>query len=381
MSKGSKSKKNKRKKANKKNIAKQSNIQAKKRETPPKAKISETKAKIKTESSQTKNEAVKSLKTEAGKAKTEAVKKTKATDKEPPKEQKKSRKKFKILLPAACAALVFISFAGHKMVTEGKQAKLEEEQELVKTEEKSRISRQLQPLALIEDEISRQKKMKEQRREQEQAKRQAKIKEEQEKKERAKQIYKNNPDILMLVNKKREFVKDAYDAQLQAFGRKGVIVNSRIYADLQRMLQDASDAGHVVWVVSAYRSREYQQQLLDRRVKERMRSGMSEQEALERSLRTVMPAGHSEHETGLVVDIACSEFTQLEPEMENTLANTWLRQHCAEYGFIVRYPKNKESITQVSYEPWHFRYVGAEAAAFLTKEGLTLEEFYEWMED
>ena len=65
--------------------------------------------------------------------------------------------------------------------------------------------------------------------------------------------------------------------------------------------------------------------------------------------------------------------------MNETLADTelsvWMAAHCAEYGFILRYPKDKTDITGVMFEPWHFRYVGKEAAAYITEKGLTLEEF------
>jgi D-alanyl-D-alanine carboxypeptidase len=57
--------------------------------------------------------------------------------------------------------------------------------------------------------------------------------------------------------------------------------------------------------------------------------------------------------------------------------NQWLMQHCQEYGFILRYPEDKVSVTEIDYEPWHFRYVGKEAAQYIMEHGLTLEEFVE----
>lgn len=85
---------------------------------------------------------------------------------------------------------------------------------------------------------------------------------------------------------------------------------------------------------------------------------MNDKLAKKDALRSVAPAYYSEHETGLCVDIAASDYLQLNRKQENTPENQWLRRHCAKYGFILRYPKKKEKITGYMYEPWHFRYVG-----------------------
>lgn len=89
-----------------------------------------------------------------------------------------------------------------------------------------------------------------------------------------------------------------------------------------------------------------------------------------------MPAGYSEHQTGLALDILSSSNLNMDASQENTKENQWMKEHCYEYGFILRYPKDKENITQISYEPWHFRYVGKEAAKYMKENQLTLEEFH-----
>jgi len=66
----------------------------------------------------------------------------------------------------------------------------------------------------------------------------------------------------------------------------------------------------------------------------------------------------------------------LEQSFSNTPAYTWLMEHCADYGFILRFPEGKEDITGVIYEPWHYRYVGIEAATFIYENDLTFEEYY-----
>ena len=90
-----------------------------------------------------------------------------------------------------------------------------------------------------------------------------------------------------------------------------------------------------------------------------------------------MPAGCSEHQTGLSCDITDVYREIKNSEIENTDTYKWLLEHCAEYGFIHRFPSGKEDVTGVMYEPFHFRYVGIEAARYIEDNGLCLEEFVE----
>ncbi len=87
--------------------------------------------------------------------------------------------------------------------------------------------------------------------------------------------------------------------------------------------------------------------------------------------------GYSEHNTGLAVDLGGSGNFKLEQDFENTAAFAWLIENCADYGFILRFPKGKEAITGVIYEPWHYRYVGKEAAKEIMSSNLCLEEYLE----
>lgn len=86
------------------------------------------------------------------------------------------------------------------------------------------------------------------------------------------------------------------------------------------------------------------------------------------------PPGYSEHNCGLAADLNSPEHTDLTEDFENTEAFRWLSAHAVEYGFILRYPKNAEAVTEITYEPWHWRYVGAENAALLNQSGLCLED-------
>ena len=92
----------------------------------------------------------------------------------------------------------------------------------------------------------------------------------------------------------------------------------------------------------------------------------------------VAPPGCSEHQTGLALDISCpDENYELEESFAKTKEGCWLARHCALFGFILRYPKNKEEITGFPFEPWHIRYTGIGLASSLTLTGMTLEEYYE----
>lgn len=85
--------------------------------------------------------------------------------------------------------------------------------------------------------------------------------------------------------------------------------------------------------------------------------------------------GTSEHQTGLACDITDQYYELKNSSLEDTALYRWMSKHCQDYGFIVRYPKDKEDVTGIIYEPWHFRYVGKEAAGYIMEHDLCLEEF------
>ena len=95
------------------------------------------------------------------------------------------------------------------------------------------------------------------------------------------------------------------------------------------------------------------------------------------SSHTIAVPGASEHQVGLALDIVCSTYYRLDEAFGDTEAGKWLAENSYQYGFILRYPKDKEEITGIEYEPWHFRYVGKEAAKEMTEQKLTLEEYVE----
>jgi len=150
-------------------------------------------------------------------------------------------------------------------------------------------------------------------------------------------------------------------------------VDSRILADLQAML--TAGKAHGIGVQSGYRSADHQGTLYWRQVQRYRNAGRNELAAQKAAGTVVKRPGFSEHNTGLAVDLGGSGNFKLEQDFENTAAFEWLMAHCADYGFILRFPKDKESITGVIYEPWHYRYVGKEAAKAIMDGKLCLEEY------
>lgn len=148
---------------------------------------------------------------------------------------------------------------------------------------------------------------------------------------------------------------------------------------LEKMLHDAEQDGCKLYLVSGYRSIGRQRALFQIKTEELMQQGLSAQQAEEEAARWVARPGTSEHNLGLAADIVSADWytthNDLTEDFEQTPAFAWLKANCAEYGFILRYPKEKEAVTGISYEPWHYRYVGQEAAKQIMLTGITLEEY------
>ena len=110
-------------------------------------------------------------------------------------------------------------------------------------------------------------------------------------------------------------------------------------------------------------------------IRDYLAMGYSNAEAYAATKRLRNVPGTSEHQTGLTVDIISQSYWQLDEGYAETYEAKWLKEHAAEYGFILRYPKDKTAITGTSFEPWHYRYVGVEDAQKIMAQGLCLEEY------
>lgn len=189
-------------------------------------------------------------------------------------------------------------------------------------------------------------------------------------------IYESDKEVLVLVNADHKLGKN-YDVSLRSICGGRLKASERMYRPLVDLLAAASDEGYQYWIASAWRSREKQQKLVDDDVCRLAAQGMSREKALAETYKETMPAGHSEHETGLALDILCSGNMQMNQSQKEEPGNRWLRKNSWRYGFVLRYPEEKEKITGIRYEPWHFRYVGKKAAAYMHENKLTLEEFWD----
>lgn len=179
---------------------------------------------------------------------------------------------------------------------------------------------------------------------------------------------------LLLINEEHPLAMDYVPPSLTAIDTSHS-VDSRIAADLQEMLADGAAQGLNMYVTSSYRSYERQTELFNEGMQTRMDSGLTPLESYQATKSSVALPGASEHQAGLAVDIIAAAYPELDERQGDTPEQQWLMAHCQEYGFILRYPKGTQSITGITYEPWHYRYVGKEAAQEITEQGITLEEY------
>lgn len=191
-----------------------------------------------------------------------------------------------------------------------------------------------------------------------------------------------NPTYLYLANKQNP-VDKSYDPGTlvtlpSSITRKTEQLEERTAEALYAMLAEMrADGVTDIFVTSSYRTFARQQQLYNSYIEQEKKKGCSHEEAVRRAERYSAPPGYSEHQTGFVVDFMTSTMTDLDESFERTAAFAWLSENCYRFGFILRYPKSddKIAITGYDYEPWHYRFVGREAATEIMKRGITLEEF------
>lgn len=176
------------------------------------------------------------------------------------------------------------------------------------------------------------------------------------------------PWNLVLVNQTHA-IPDDWSSDLTTLAN-GTQVDSRIYPQLQQMFDDMRAASIYPEVASGYRSAEKQQSLMNEKIEEFMEQGESRAQAEQDAQLWVNPVGYSEHQTGLAVDINADGI-----HSTGTQVYSRLSVHAWEYGFILRYPEGKTALTGTDYEPWHYRYVGKDAAKAIHDQGICLEEY------
>ncbi|HHW69549.1 MAG TPA: M15 family metallopeptidase [Tenericutes bacterium] len=178
----------------------------------------------------------------------------------------------------------------------------------------------------------------------------------------------NPDDILVLVNKNNKLNKNFIPKDLQLldinYSYENKMLRDLAKNSFEKLCTDAKSVGYKIIGVSAYRDYDYQNKLYNEYVKQKVK---------EYADRASARPGHSEHQTGLAIDVMGSNNDS--DEFEYAIEFEWMRDNAHKYGFIMRYPKNKEHITGFKYEPWHYRYVGKEVAKYIYDNDLALEEY------
>ncbi|MCR5032641.1 MAG: M15 family metallopeptidase [Lachnospiraceae bacterium] len=180
---------------------------------------------------------------------------------------------------------------------------------------------------------------------------------------------------ILLVNKQHP-IPDDYTFTLGNL-TNGMQCDERIITSIHEMLKAAKADGITLVVRSPYRNKDRQTMLFNRKINKYMSQGLSYMDAYKLSSQVVTVPGASEHQLGLAIDITSDNYYSLDAAFGDTPGGKWLMEHAADYGFILRYPLGKEYITEIEYEPWHYRYVGKEAAHVIMDNGKCLEEFWE----
>ena len=178
---------------------------------------------------------------------------------------------------------------------------------------------------------------------------------------------------LVLINEENP-LDTAYIPELEAV-REGSFVDVRIVEDAKKMLEDAEKEGLNMYIVSAHRDYESQREVFNTTMTEWISQGSTPLEAYEETKKSVAVPGTSEHASGLAMDITSGQYGELDEKQAETDEAKWLAANCWKYGFILRYPLDKSDVTGIVFEPWHYRYVGKDAAKEIMEKDITLEEY------
>lgn len=193
-----------------------------------------------------------------------------------------------------------------------------------------------------------------------------------------------NSEYSILVNKQHKVGSDYKPENLVIPSGCDYQMEQTAAKALSDMLAAARADGYSDLILySGYRTYSSQKNKFKTRTQRYLNEGYSQAQAEEKAGEYIAPPGSSEHHTGLAADVCSSKivskFGYLDDSFDSTEEYKWLREHCAEYGFIMRYRKDAEDITGFLYEPWHYRYIGVEHAKACTELSITYEEYYEML--
>lgn len=182
---------------------------------------------------------------------------------------------------------------------------------------------------------------------------------------------------LILINY-RNPIPEGYYTELEEV-ENGHMLDKLAAESLKRMLADAREQGFSPVIISSYRTKAKQESLFKNQIQRYINNGYTYDDAFDLSRRVVAYPDTSEHQLGLAVDIVSKSYQILDTKQENTPETIWLKENCVKYGFILRYPDSKSEITEIIYEPWHYRYVGEKAAQEMAENDFCLEEYIDWL--
>lgn len=180
---------------------------------------------------------------------------------------------------------------------------------------------------------------------------------------------------LILVNRSHPLPEEY--AVTQESISTGISVDYRIADPLKEMVIRAKEDGINLVLTSGYQDGQLQQQLFDDALRALVESGMSEELATAEVQKTTPLPEYTDARTGLSVSITTSDYLDFSEGFADSSGGLWLADHAYEYGFVLRYPQGKESVTGMDYNPFYFRYVGKDAAYIMRKNDLCLEEYIE----
>lgn len=187
-------------------------------------------------------------------------------------------------------------------------------------------------------------------------------------------------DILRLVNNAHGLSKEFRPQHLMQDSFSKVWLCHEVFWAVRSINYTLCKLGlEQVVIISGYRSYAYQEKLFMRKIDHFRKQGLEDEMAKIKAAQIVAMPGHSEHQLGLAVDLAVWSMKDLEDplttDFDQTDTGQWLLQNSPRYGLILRYPKDKVAITQITYEPWHYRYVGQKAAQKMHENHWCLEEY------
>lgn len=181
--------------------------------------------------------------------------------------------------------------------------------------------------------------------------------------------------ILRLANTQNPLPDGYVPPELATMDNEGRQLDARAAEPLNQMIAAAKKDGITLVLCSGYRSEERQKMLFVSMIQDYLGRGYSQADAYTATKRLRNIPGTSEHQTGLAADIVTPDYWDLDEGFADTAGAKWLVEHAADYGFILRYPKDKTEITGTSFEPWHYRYVGVEDAKKIMEQKICLEEY------